>query len=40
MKTKVAEEYCWAMIGGGTVVLLPIKSQCVGVSISAGIPFI
>ena len=30
-QTNVAEEYCWVDTGGKTVMLWPIKFQCVGV---------
>jgi hypothetical protein len=30
-ETKLTKEYCWAITGGGAVVLRPIKFRCVGV---------
>jgi hypothetical protein len=31
IETNTAEEYCWAITGGGAVMLWAIKFQCVGV---------
>jgi len=35
----VAEEYCWAIRGSGTVMLGPIRFRFVGVWTSSGLPY-
>ena len=37
---KVAEEYCWAITGGWSVLLRSFKFLCVRVWISARLPFV
>jgi hypothetical protein len=32
----MAEEYCWAITGGGALMLWPIGFHCVGVLIATG----